>query len=188
MEKDYRKSILVKRNRDREPEDESSNRRVVFEIDPTTGEPLGRTRSGQLYSQGPVIMAQREGAKKYNKDAIILNPVLAAGPTIMIEGIRDPYYSTNDHDFYQSRLEKEQAKYDMYREMDQEELDDRQMRRAISRKINARTLLNANGPKNSKNTVQRSFCFIMGGKTRNKKTNCRKRKTNRRKKIQPKKK
>lgn len=162
------------------------NKRVDFEIHPETGEPLGRTRSGQLYEQSS-ILPKRKRAKEENKDAMVLNPFLAAGPTTMIEGIPDPYYSTNTPILYQTAEEKKQAINDKYSEMTPQELYDLQQRKAFSRKINAQTLSNANrqikGQTNSEENCEEGFCAISGGKTRNKKTNRRKRKTNRRKRY-----
>jgi hypothetical protein len=161
---------------------------VVFEIHPETGEPLARTRSGQLYSQGPRITYQRKRAKEQNKDAMVLNEdELSAGPPL-INGVRDPDWTTNDKHLSQTAEEKKQAINDKYSEMTPQELYDLQQRKAFSRKINAVTLSNANrqikGQTNSEeNCEEGSFCSLMGGKTRNKKTNRRKRKTNRRKRY-----
>jgi hypothetical protein len=160
---------------------------VVFEIHPETGEPLGRTRSGQLYSQGSDILDEREDAKNINKNAMVFNKKLRAGPPL-INGVRDPDWTTNDQDLSQTDEDRKKARNDVYSEMTPQELYDLQQRKAFSRKINAVTLSNANrqikGQTNSEeNCEEGSFCAISGGKTRNKKTNRRKRKTNRRKRY-----
>ena len=49
------------------------SREVRFETN-DKGEPLGRTRSGQEYSQDPGILSQRNQARSINKDAVVLNP------------------------------------------------------------------------------------------------------------------
>ena len=55
------------------------SRVVSFETN-AYGEPVGRTRSGQEYSQDPYILRQRNEARSINKNAVVLNPELAARP------------------------------------------------------------------------------------------------------------
>jgi len=81
--------------------------RVSFETN-AYGEPIGRTRSGQQYSQSPEILDRRYAAKSINKDSLVLNPQLAA-TTPFINGERDPGWTTNDPIYYQNKSEKKNA-------------------------------------------------------------------------------
>lgn len=96
------------------------------------GEPLGRTMSGNTYSQGRMILEAREQAKKRNKNAIILNPELAATKPILngkryehiwaSQGVVDPlieseYIDTfGDDSYFWTRAEKAAAEAEVAKE------------------------------------------------------------------------
>ena len=84
------------------------SRVVSFETN-AYGEPVGRTRSGQEYSQDPYILRQRNEARSINKNAVVLNPELAARPPLIGED-RQYGWTTNDTSFYQTPEEKANAK------------------------------------------------------------------------------
>lgn len=84
------------------------SREVRFEQN-AYNEPLGRTRSGQEYSQDPDILRQRNEAKRINKDSVVLNPQLAARPPL-IGKERQYGWTTNDKSLYQNAQEKANAK------------------------------------------------------------------------------
>jgi hypothetical protein len=155
------------------------NNNVHFEIHPETGEPLARTRSGQLYSQGPILPI-RKRAKEENKDAMVLNDDELSARPPLINGVRRSDWTTNDEDLYQTDEDRKKARNDVYSEMTPQELDNLYKKKWISKEYRSKILSDANSQNTCKSVIG---CPLMGGKTRNKKTNRRKRKTNRRKRY-----
>ncbi len=93
---------------------------------------IARTGTGETYYQSPEILAARADSKRRNKNAIVLNPQLAAGPSVLNNGQRDYDYTTNAQELYQSDYEKNNNRVIEWEGLTQEEKYLRQNRANVN--------------------------------------------------------
>jgi hypothetical protein len=154
---------------------------------------IARTGTGDPYDQSHAILNARDNARRLNPNAVVLNPHLAAGPSVLYNGQRDYNYTTNDPTMYQTSDERNANRIQQMSEL----TDQERIRRQNSRFANQATLARVQAARNASNNYSgyeydssnqdssnqdcdqgnQSGCNVMGGKVAKKTKRKRSRRT-----------
>jgi hypothetical protein len=127
-------------------------------------EEIARTGTGDTYYQSPAILAAREDARRGNKNAIVLNPKLAAGPSVLYNEERDYNYTTNNPNLYQSDYEKNDNRRQEWGELTEDKKYSRQNRANVNRATLNQTRSNSDDDRSSDCNDSPGGCNLSGGK------------------------